>query len=211
MKRTALSLILFTVVLLPTQAIYAERSIAFKPPQLGTPAARVGGGTRSIQKALDQAKLLSTEQHIQLLAANKTALTSSATPTLYWNTSSIPPYEVEISVQQGENEPLLKKNIGIIKTTGIQAIRLADYGVTLVARQDYTWSVALITDPAQRSADLLADATIRYETPTKPLTDTALMTKAGYWYDAVAQLVETNSPKLPELLRQEGIAVTVAK
>jgi hypothetical protein len=37
------------------------------------------------------------------------------------------------------------------------------------------------------------------------------MTKAGYWYDAVAQLVETNSPKLPELLRQEGIAVTVAK
>jgi hypothetical protein len=84
MKRTALSLILFTVVLLPTQAIYAERSIAFKPPQLGTPAARVGGGTRSIQKALDQAKLLSTEQHIQLLAANKTALTSSATPTLYF-------------------------------------------------------------------------------------------------------------------------------
>ncbi|MCX7068854.1 MAG: DUF928 domain-containing protein [Methylococcales bacterium] len=210
MKRAALSLILFTVVLLPTQATHAERSIAFSPPQLGTPAARVGGGTRSIKKAITQAHVISVGQ-IQLFAATKTGLTSLATPTLYWNTSSIPPYEVEISVQQGENPPLLKKNIGKISTTGIQAIRLADYGVTLVAGQDYTWSVALITDPEQRSDDLLADATIRYETPTKPLTDTAVMTKAGYWYDAVAQLVETNSPKLPELLRKEGIAFTVAK
>jgi hypothetical protein len=210
MKRTALSLILFTVVSLPTFPSYAERSIAFKPPQLGTPAGRVGGGTRSIKQALTQAQIITVEQ-IQLFAANETGLTSQATPTLYWNTTSIPPYEVEITVQQGENEPLLKKNIGIIKNTGIQSIHLADYGVSLAAGQNYTWSVALITDPAQRSADLLADSTIRYETPSKALTDVAQMTSAGYWYDAVAQLVETKSPKLPELLRQQGIAFTVSK
>jgi len=210
MKRAALSLMLVTVVLLPTQTTHAERSIAFNPPQLGTPAARVGGGTRGFKKAIAQAHVISVGQ-IQLFAATKTGLTSLANPTLYWNTSSIPPYEIEISVRQGENQPLLKKNIGKITTKGIQAIRLADYGVALVAGQDYTWSVTLIADSEQPSDDLLADSTIRYEIPTAPLKDTAQMTKAGYWYDAVAQLIKTNSPKLPELLRQEGIALTVAK
>ena len=132
MKRTALSLMLITVVLLPTQTTHAERSIAFSPPQLGTPAARVGGGTRGFEKVIAQTHVISGGQ-IQLFAATKTGLTSLATPTLYWNTSSIPPYEIEISVQQGENQPLLKKNIGKITTKGIQAIRLADYGVALLS------------------------------------------------------------------------------
>jgi hypothetical protein len=205
-----ISLILSIVLLSPTFLAHAERSIAFKPPQLGTPGARIGGGTRSIKNALAQANIISVEQ-AQLFASNHTGLTSLAAPTLYWNVSGIPPYEVEITVQQGENQPILKKNIGIVKTTGIQAIRLADYGVRLIAGQNYTWSVAFITDSEQRSADLLADSTIRYETPAKPLTDTAQMAKAGYWYDAVAQLVETKSPQLPELLRKEGIAITVSK
>jgi hypothetical protein len=102
---------------------------------------------------------------------------------------------------------LLKKNIGLIKSTGIQVIRLADYGVKLTEGQDYNWSVALITDPKQRSADLLVDASIRYQKSATPMTDVTQMTNAGYWYDAVAELVETKSPRLQELLLQEGISI----
>lgn len=206
MKHTPLLFILFTVGLSPIFSAHAERSIQFKPPQLGAPNTRVGGGTRSIGKILGQAQLTSTEQ-IQLLAANQTGLTSLATPTLYWYASSIPPYSIEITVQQGGNQPLLKKNIGIIKSAGIQAIRLADYGATLVNGKDYTWSITLITDPTQRSADLLANATIRHQIPAAPLTDIAQMQAAGYWYDAVAQLVETKSPQLSEFLQQEDISI----
>ncbi len=210
MKRTSLSLILLTAVLSPIFSAQAERSIQFKPPQLGAPNTRVGGGTRSISKLLNQAQFTNTEQ-VQLLAASQTGLTSLAAPTLYWYASSIPPYNIEIIVQQGENQPLLKKNIGIIKSAGIQAIRLSDYGVTLANGTDYTWSVALITDSAQRSADLLANATIRHETPGTPLTDIAQMKAAGYWYDAVAQLVETKSPQLSEFLQLEDINITTNK
>jgi hypothetical protein len=206
MKRTSFSLILLTAILSPIFSAQAERAIQFKPPQLGAPNARIGGGTRSIGKLLNQPQFTGTEQ-VQLLAASQTGLTSRATPTLYWYASSVPPYTIEITIQQGGNQPLLKKNIGIIRSAGIQAIRLADYGVTLANEKDYTWSVALVSDPAQRATDLIANATIRYETPSTALTDIAQMQATGYWYDAVAQLVESKSPQLSEFLRQENISI----
>jgi hypothetical protein len=202
MKRITPVILLITT-LLPSFVAQAERSISFTPPQLGAPQARVGGGTRGI---LGSPAAISTGQ-LQLLAANQTGLSSLPSPTLYWHISSVPAYSVEVTIQQGNNKPLLKKNIGLIKSTGIQVIRLADYGVKLTEGQDYNWSVALITDPKQRSADLLVDASIRYQKSATPMTDVTQMTNAGYWYDAVAELVETKSPRLQELLLQEGISI----
>lgn len=210
MKHTSLSLILLVAGLFPICSVQAERVIQFKPPQLGAPNDRVPGGTRSITKALSQVQP-STIDQVQLIAANQTRLTSLAAPTLYWYASNIPPYAVEITVQQGANKPLLKKNIGVIRSAGIQAIRLADYGVALTSGQTYTWSVALITDSAHRSADLLANATIRFEKSSTPLADVAQMNAAGYWYDAAAQLVESKSPQLAEFLQQEGINIPANK
>ncbi len=201
MKRIT-PVILLAAALLPTFAAQAERIISFTPPQLGTPEARVGGGTRGLPIHPAQAAA-----QVQLLAASQTGLSSLSAPTLYWHTSNIPPYSVEVTVQQGNNKPLLKKNIGFIKKAGIQAIRLADYGIKLTDGEDYTWSVALITDTKQRSADLLIDASIRYQKPTTPMSDFTQMTAAGYWYDAVAELVETKSPKLQDVLSQEGISI----
>jgi hypothetical protein len=198
------SVILLTATLLSSFAVQAERTMSFTPPQLGAPNARVGGGTRGI---LNKSHQVAAVGQVQLLAANKTGLSSLSSPTLYWYASSVPAYDVELTIQQGNNKPLLKKNIGAIKTSGIQTIRLADYGVNLVEGEDYTWSVALIADPKQRSADLLIDATVRYQKSAAPMTDVAQMTTAGYWYDAVSELVEKKSPKLQELLLQEGISI----
>jgi hypothetical protein len=205
MKRlTALSLVLAALLSPALQADESRASprIMFKPPQRGAPATRVGGGTRGIGKQSTQ---------IQLLASEQTGLTSQATPTLYWYASSTTPHDVEVTVRLDENEPLLEKNIGAIKTPGIQAIHLADYGVTLTPGKDYTWSVAVVTDPKQRSADLFASAVIRLQKPAALLTDVAQMAAAGYWYDTISQLVESKSPQLSELLQQEGISITTDK
>lgn len=218
MKRiTSLSLILFTSLSTPFSAN------AFEPPQTGSPSDRVGAGTRfsddkqeipdaapaepmmerAYQPAAPSFQYVVAEK-VQLLATHKTALTASATPTLYWYVPYIPPYSVEITVQS-KGKILLKKNIGIIKSSGMQYIRLTDYGVHLKAGKDYTWSVALIMDATQRNQDLLSNATIRYKKPIKPLINAEQMKQAGYWYDAVSQLIESNSPQLPNLLLQEGI------
>lgn len=202
---TSLSLILLSVALLPIASAHAEKTILFKPPQLGAPAIRVGGGTRAISGLIKQAP------KVQLLAAKQLGLTSSATPTLYWYAPNNSGDNAKITVYQGDNEPLLEKNISIVKTTDIQAVNLADYGINLVANQDYIWSITVAGNSEKGKTDLFANAVIRYTPLATPLTDVAKLAAAGYWYDTVAQLIKTKSPQLDGFLKQEGINIKAGK
>ena len=195
MKRTA-SFILLISLFIPLIA-QAKRSISFSLPYpLGS--TEIGDRMRSMGKRVD----------IQLLAANYTGLSSLDTPTLYWYASSTSPYSVELTVRQDNNKPLLKKNIGLIKNAGIQSIRLADHGVKLIEGENYTWSIAIImTNSNQNSTNLVAEADVRYQKTDTSLPSIMQMITAGYWYDAVAELVETKSPQLQDILVQEGIAI----
>jgi hypothetical protein len=200
---TALSLIFLSASLLPTLSAHAEQAIMFKPPQLGAPSTpTVGGGTRGISG------LKKPVATIQLLASKKTGLSSSATPTLYWYMPKVSANNVKLTVRQDENTALLEKNIGAVKTAGLQTIHLADYGMSLTAGQDYTWSITVEGDPEQGAADLFASAVIRYVVPVTPLKDVAQMAAEGYWYDTVAQLVDTKSPQLNPFLQREGIKIS---
>ncbi len=207
MKRI-ISLLLFTAALSPVFQAQADyRTIEFTPPKLGAPTERSGRGTRNPLKAPAIQTQNSVTNRIQLLAPKQTGLTGLAAPTLYWYASNTAPYEIEITVRLAENTPLFKKNIGSIKTSGIQAIRLSDYGVSLENGRNYTWSLALITSPTERSADLFASGSIRREISNTLPTNITQMTEGGYWYDAAARLVETNSPQLENFLQQEGISI----
>jgi hypothetical protein len=44
-----------------------------------------------------------------------------------------------------------------------------------------------------------------YQKSAKPRTDIKQIQQANYWYDAIAQLVESYSPQLPEVLLQQDI------
>lgn len=202
---TSLSLILLGVTLLPSFSTQAEEPINFKPPQLGAPETRIGGGTRAIS-GINKPK-----NKIQLLATKQIGLTSSATPTVYWYAPKTSSDSVKLTVRSGEDEPLLETNIGAVKTTGVQTVQLADYGVSLAPDKDYIWSITVVGNPEQGAADQFSSAIIRYTVPATPLTDTAQMAEAGYWYDTVAQLVETKSPQLDKLLQQEGISIKTGK
>lgn len=201
MKRiTSLSLILFSATLLPILSAHAEQEPSFKPPQLGAPETRIGGGTRAISGLKKQAS------KIQLLASKQIGLTNSATPTLYWYAPENLSKNVTLTIRLDENTPLLEKNLGVIKTSGIQAVHLTDYEVSLVAGQDYTWSIT-VESASKNSAPQLVSATIRYTPAATPPANE----EADYWYDTVSNLIETQSPRLDEFLQNEGISIKTGK
>lgn len=189
--------------LLPALPAKADKPILFKPPALGAPATRIGGGTRGIS---------GESVKIQVLAPEQTALTGRAAPTLYWHVSGPSSRNVDISLSlESESEPVVEKKLGQVAAPGIQAVRLAELGVELKPGQEYRWAVALVADAEQRSGDQFASATIRRETPSAPLTDAADLAAAGYWYDALEQLIEGKSAQLDELLGQAAIHLSGVK
>jgi len=190
--------VLSAFVLLQAVPAAADNAVVFKPPKMGAPATRVGGGSRG--SSAHDAKL-------EVLAPEQTALTSQASPTLYWFISKAGPAQVEITLTQGEAEPLLEKTINGIQQAGIQAISLQDSGVKLQPGQEYTFTVALVNNPEQRSGDVVSSAMLKYQVPAKPLTDAAEMAGAGYWYDSLDKLVSGKSPQLASLLKQAGISL----
>jgi hypothetical protein len=190
--------VLLAFVLLQTFPVVADNAVVFKPPQMGAPATRVGGGSRGSSDH---------DAQLQVLAPEQTALTSQVSPTLYWFISKASPAKVEITLTQGEAEPLLKKTISGVQKSGIQAISLQDSSVKLQPGQEYTLTVALVNNPEQRSGDVVSSAMIKYQVPSKPLTDVAEMADAGYWYDTLDKLVTTNSPQLAPLLKQVRISL----
>jgi hypothetical protein len=189
--------LLMIVALLPLQTL-AEGLMTYKPPQIGVPQTRVGGGTRSF---LPKPK-------IQVLAPRHAALTSHAQPVLYWYCTQPNQETVEITlIKDSTDLPLLKKQLLLIAKAGLQSIRLADYGVSLRTGEDYHWSVAVINNSGQHLGESVATATIRYQLPITPLTSAEQQAEAGYWYDALQQLIESHSPLANNLLKQIGIQV----
>jgi hypothetical protein len=82
--------------------------------------------------------------------------------------------------------------------TGIQRIRLADYGVELKPGAEYEWSVTLIVDPEKRSKDVVVTGwidriehsgklTARLESEGGART-AAIYAEEGLWYDSFAAL-----------------------
>ena len=99
-------------------------------------------------------------------------------------------------------------------------LRLPDHDVRLAPGVDYQWFVALVTDPARRSNDVVSGAIIRYEPGAAPPASTPperaahAYAEAGLWYDAFDQVAawlatESNAALLhayrASLLEQVGL------
>jgi hypothetical protein len=173
---------------------FTQGLLTYRPPMAGAPTTRVGGGTRGLSAEMP---------HLEVLAPVHTAFTAQAQPILYWYLSRGDVKTVEISIiQEGVSAPLLERTLPSISQAGLQSIRLSDYGVSLQAGQEYRWSVAVVNDPEQRSGDIVASATIRYQLPSTPLNSIEQQAEAGYWYDALHGLVSAHSPLINDFLKQ---------
>jgi len=170
----------------------AAKAVVYKPPLRGLPAGRVGGGTRGATEREAFALLVLAPDHV--------GLTTREQPTLYWYISKPTSYQVELTiVEKHEVRPLVEKVLNGTERGGIQVIRLSEFGVRLKPDLPYRWSVALVTDAAHRSKDILAGGIIRRVDPPAGLAEklagagggaAGVYAEEGIWYDALAALSE---------------------
>jgi hypothetical protein len=134
-----------------------------------------------------------------VLAPDHVGLTTQAQPTLYWyaRTPGASRFRFAL-INDTEIEPLLEIDNGEGKVAGIQQLDLQDYDITLTPGVEYEWSVALVRDENNRSADIVTSGVIERVKPTAELDDrlagssgaerVRLYAGAGLWYDALDSL-----------------------
>ena len=195
-----LFLMLISALLLPSIS-NGEGLLKYHPPKTGAPLTLTGGGTRGFDP-----------KPLQVLAPRHTALTSEAQPVLYWYSSQDKQQNLVVSIlKEGVSEPILRQQLVAVPGERLQSFRLADYGISLQPGDEYRWSVAL-NGSEQASGDAISNETyakLRYQLPNAPLISVEQQAEAGYWYDALQKLLETNSPLAGDLLEQVGLKVPV--
>lgn len=184
-----------------------KRMLVYKPPTVGAPVGRIGGGTRGFGD-------LPT---LNVLAPNHTGLTSQEQPSLYWYIShpTTVPIELTVTAERAAT-PLLETRLTPPSQPGIQRVRLADYNVRLAPGVRYHWFVALIPDANYRSQDILAGGSIERTPPSDTLRTQLqragkaqtpyLYAESGLWYDtveAISQLI-TAAPQDAQLREQRA-------
>lgn len=179
----------------------------YKPPMRGAPASRVGGGSRGAGDDIP---------FVAVLAPDHTGLTTKEQPVLYWFVSKPVASKIELTVINDQAvKPMLEQDLNAPARTGVQRVRLADYGVKLQPGIEYRWHVGLVVDPKQRSNDIIASGTIQRVAPS-PALQTRLAQSGkdrlpfvyadeGIWYDAVeaaSELIDANPADMkPRALR----------
>lgn len=190
--------------------------VVYKAAKGSAPAARVTGGSRGsgdLKITLD------------VLAPDDTGLTTQEQPSLFWYQSKPAKARFELTlVEEDKVKPVLQVNVDRASNAGIQRLRLADHGVKLTPGVEYQWVIALVTDPDNRSSDLVASGFIKRIEPSAelkaklagaaPTSLPAIYAEAGIWHDALASLSDLidSQPdnqalrtQRADLLRQVGL------
>ncbi len=172
----------------------AAPPITYKAPQRGAPATRVGGGTRSVDMKV---------AGLSVLAPNETGYTTREKPTIYWFVSETLTSPVELTITstaslQDAATPALEITLQPPIAKGLHALALEAHGVVLKPGVEYQWFVAVVSNAAQRSNDVIAGGSIKRiaqsETvqtrlkETAPANRPALYAGEGLWYDAIEDL-----------------------
>lgn len=147
---------------------------------------RVSGGARG---GGDETSLLA-------LVPDHAALTTSAQPSLFWFQSKPTKAKLELTlVEPKKAKPLLSLTNSQTTKAGIQRIKLAKQKVELQPNVTYEWSVAIVSDPENRSKDIIAKGVIkRIQAPSdlagklenkEDVDRAAIYAEGGIWYDAL--------------------------
>jgi hypothetical protein len=170
----------------------APAKVKFRPPADGAPAVRVTGGSRGTGDAT---------MTLDVLAPNETGLTTMEQPSLFWFQSKPANAKFELTLlQENKAKPLLQFTVERSSNAGIQRLKLSEHGVKLTPGVEYQWVVALITDPDNRSSDLVASGVIKRIEASAALKDKVAKANAnslpgvyaeeGIWYDALSLLCD---------------------
>jgi hypothetical protein len=190
--------------------------VRFRPQTAGGESVRVTGGSRGTGPetvALD------------VLAPDEVGITTQEQPSLFWFQSKPANARFELTLlQDNKVKPIVDVQVDRATKAGVQRLKLADQNVKLTPGVEYQWVVALITDPDNRSKDLVASGVIKRTEPSGELkeklgkADSAslpgIYAEAGIWYDALGALSDqidahpddqTLRLSRADLLRQVGL------
>ena len=185
---------------------FQPSSLVYRPPLRGAPGGRVGGGSRGAGTV-----------SVTALVPEGRALTSLAQPSLSWYLSSTTPAPVEVTISDDRAvKPVLEVRLPQPVQSGVQRIRLSDYGVKLEPGVQYKWFVTVVVDPARRSRDVLAGGTIERVEPSpelrarlaagRPETLPMIYAEAGLWYDALGAIADLLAKSPDDQAIREGRA-----
>lgn len=152
---------------------------------------------------------------ISLLAPDHVGFTLQEQPVLFWFTPTNHNLSYEFTlIADNADAPLIEAKLASPARGGVQQIRLADYKAKLVPGERYLWSVALVMDPDEPSANVVAKGAIERVNRDKlerPLSIDVGKAEAprryaesGVWYDAliaISDLMQSN-PADAELRQQ---------
>jgi len=164
--------------------------VKFRPPSRGAPATRLTGGSRGSGDATIT---------LDVLAPDETGLTTQEQPSLFWYQSKPAAAKFELTLlEENKLKPLLQVKFERSSKAGIQRIKLSEHGVKLAPNVEYQWVVALVTDPDNRSSDLVASGAIKRIEPSaelrariagaSPAALPGVYADAGIWHDALETL-----------------------
>jgi hypothetical protein len=167
-------------------------SVKFRPGAKGAPSVRVTGGSRGNGDSTIT---------LDVLTPDETGLTTQEQPSLLWYQSKPAMAKFELTLlEENKPKPLLQVKASGSGEAGIQRIKLSDHNVKLSPGVEYQWVVALVTDPDNRSSDLVASGVIKRVEPAADLKDKvasatpaslpSVYADAGIWYDALATLTD---------------------
>jgi len=157
-------------------------------PASDFPARRIGAGIRG----------MGSFGAIQILAPDHLGYTMSDQPTLYWYLAEPTSTRIEFTLRDESSvDPIVEVGLPSPAQPGIQAVRLADFGVKLQSDTRYLWFVSLVTDPERRSRDFTSgawimrrplDEALRARLAAAGASEAAVFAESGYWYDAIGVL-----------------------
>jgi len=174
----------------PSTAAIAAPAVAYKPPARGAPQRRVGGASRGTS---------ATAPGVSVLAPDHVGYTLEEQPDLYWFITRASPVRIELTLIDGKSpSPAKEVVLQGAQSAGIHRFSLREHGVRLAPDTDYEWSVAVVPDADNRSADILSGGALRRVAPDPALAArlqglegtarAAALAEAGIWYDALATL-----------------------
>ena len=190
--------------------------VKFVRPSTGAPSVRLTGGSRGVGDSTIT---------VDVLAPDDVGLTTQEQPSLFWYQSKPAKAKFELTLlQENKPKPLVQVTAERSLTAGIQRVRLSDHGVKLAPGVEYQWVVALITDPDNRSSDLIASGVIKRVEASADLKKNiaaanpeslpGIYAEGGIWYDALSCLSDridadpgnkTLQEARADLLRQAGL------
>jgi Domain of Unknown Function (DUF928) len=170
------------------------------PPRKDAPrSGTAGGGSRPAIACAGATKGATTKTLTALSPGKHVGLSHKERPVFFVYLPKTSAQEAEFSLFDAKMNGIYQTNMSVANTEGVIAIQLPS-APSLAKNQPYYWSFALTCNPDDRTEDLVVGGWVEHTQLTASLQEQllsstaveriSLYAKNGYWYDAVATIIE---------------------